>query len=54
MHIILVLFQAVIAHTEDACSEWKEYGYVVHGHIKPTERNGYTEERFVSFTYPGK
>ena len=46
--------QAVIAHTEDGCPEWKDYGYVVNAHIKPTERNGYIEERFLAFCYPGE
>ena len=50
----LSIFQAVIAHTEDGCPEWKDYGYVVNAHIKPTERNGYTEERFIAFCYPGE
>ena len=49
-----LIFQAVIAHTEDGCLEWKDYGYVVNAHIKPTERNSYTEERFLAFCYPGE
>ena len=49
-----LILQAVIAHTEDGCPEWKDYGYVVNAHIKPTERNGYTEERFLAFCYPGE
>ena len=49
----MVLLQAVLVHTEDACPEWQNYGYVVHANIKPTEMNGFTHERFVSFAYPG-
>ncbi len=43
-----------MAHTEDGPPEWKDFGYLIHAHVKPTDRNGFREERFVAFCYPGE